>query len=173
MRNSQLPNWLLSGALVLVATLAVWIGLHGMSLTFKSFSAADILRLLASLGVVALFVERTIEVFVGAWRGEVTEKLFSAAESAKLALISAPFSITLYETAALRDLQLTDYRARTKTLALRTAVVMGLVVAATGFRTLETLVIPPVSGASSPIFRLMDLAITSAAIGGEVTRSIE
>jgi hypothetical protein len=153
-------------ALGAVAAIAIWIGLFGLSLSFKPFTTADVARLLGILALVALFVERTIEVSVGAWRGQVTERLFSAAESAKVALISAPSNVTLHETVAVRNAQLVDYRAQTKGFALRAGLALGLLVAATGFRTLETLVTSSGPGAAGALFRLLDLVMTAATIGG-------
>lgn len=162
-RQTSLLGWIGFGA---VAVVALWIGLFGTTLTFKPFTTGDVLRLLGSLALVALFVERTIEVSVGAWRGEVAEKLFSAAESAKLALLSAPASAVIRTNAAAAGEQLIDYRMKTKALALRAAVVMGLLVAAAGFRTLEGLVTPPGAGTTKVLFRLLDLVMTAATIGG-------
>jgi hypothetical protein len=125
----RLWPWFVAAA---IAGFALFVGLYAKSLTLRAFAAADILRLLGSLAVVALLVERTIEVSIGAWRGKVTDRLFSAAESAKLALISAPTNITLHETVAVRQADLADYRAETRKLALRAAVLLGLLVAATG-----------------------------------------
>jgi hypothetical protein len=154
-------------AFLAVAAFALYIGTFlGTSLTFKPFSAADLLRLLGSLAVVALLVERTIEVSVGAWRGKVTDRLLSSAESAKLALISAPANIALHETVVAKEAELVDYRAETKKLALRVAVLLGLLVAATGFRTIETLVTSIGTGFTGGLFRLLDLVMTGTVIGG-------
>lgn len=156
--------WLVAAA---IAGLALSVGLYSKSLSLRPFSGADILRLLGSLGVVALLVERTIEVFIGVWRGKVTDRLFAAAESAKLALIAAPANVTLHETVAVKQGELIDYRAETRKVALRAAVVLGLVVAAAGFRTLETLVVPAAgSDLASGLFRILDLLMTAAMIGG-------
>src|SRR5262245_34664122 len=91
--------WIVSVAL---GGFALAIGLYAKSITLRPFAAADVLRLLGSLGVVALLIERTIEVSIGVWRGKVTDRLFSAAESAKLALISEPANVTLHETVAVK-----------------------------------------------------------------------
>lgn len=158
--------WLVAAA---IAGFALFVGLYAKSLTLRPFAAADIVRLLASLGVIALLVERTIEVSIGAWRGKITDRLFSAAESAKLALISAPTNITLHETVAVKQAELADYRAETRKVALRAAVLLGLLVAATGLRTIETLVAPvtaPPIGMAPGLFRILDLLMTAAIIGG-------
>jgi hypothetical protein len=159
-------HWLLAvgGAL---GAFALYLGLYSQSLTLRPFAGADVLRLLGSLGVVALLVERTIEVSIGAWRGKVTDRLFSAAESAKLAMISAPANPTLHETVMLKQTELADYRAETRKLALRAAILLGLLVAAAGFRTMETLVVPVTAAGPVPgLFRILDLLMTAAIIGG-------
>jgi hypothetical protein len=156
--------WLLAAAL---AGFALFVGLYSKSLNLRPFAGIDILRLLGSLGLVALLVERTIEVSIGVWRGTVTDRLFSAAESAKLALISAPANVTLYETVAIRRSELTGYRAETRKVAVRAAVLLGLLVAATGFRTIETIVVPAAAtDLPTRLFRLLDLLMTAAIIGG-------
>jgi hypothetical protein len=156
--------WLVAAV---IAGVALVMGLDGTSLTLRPFAGADILRLLGSIGVVALLVERTIEVSIGVWRGKVTDRLFSAAESAKLALISAPANVMLHETVAVKQGELATYRAETRKVALRAAVLLGLLVAATGFRTLETMVVPTTSAdLASSLFRILDLLMTAAIIGG-------
>ena len=52
--------------------------------------AGAVLQLLGTYGVLALVVERTLEVFIGAWRGRVTGQLFVAVESAQRRLEAAP-----------------------------------------------------------------------------------
>jgi hypothetical protein len=156
--------WVVAAAF---AGFGLYVGVYGSSLTLRPFAGADVLRLLGSVGVVALLVERTIEVSVGAWRGKVTDRLFSAAESAKLALISAPANVTLHETVAMRQGELADYRSDTRKVALRAAVLLGLLVAAAGFRTIETLVVPAAgTGIAAALFRVLDLLMTAAIIGG-------
>lgn len=149
-----------------IGIFSLYVGFISTPLTFKPFSAEDILRLLGSLAVIALLVERTIEVSIGAWRGKVSDRLFSAAESAKLALVSAPASITLHETVVANESELIEYRSETKKLALRTGVLLGLLVAATGLRTMESLVTAIGEGANASLFRLLDVVMTAAVIGG-------
>lgn len=153
-------------AFAAAAAAAFWFGVRIVPTQIRPFETSNIMELLATLAIIALFVERTIEVTIGAWRGQVAEKLFSTAESARLALVSAPSNLVLRETVASVDAALVSHRAETKKAALRAAVVLGMLVAATGVRSLEVLLALPNTPRAAGLFRLLDLLITGAAIGG-------
>jgi hypothetical protein len=153
-------------AFVAAAAAAFWFGIRVVPTAIRPFETSNILELLATLAIIALFVERTIEVTIGAWRGKTAEKLFSTAENARLALISAPSNLAYRETVTITDAALRNHRADTRKAALRAAVVLGLLVAAAGVRTLEVLLVLPATPRAAGLFRLLDLLMTGAAIGG-------
>lgn len=147
-----------------VATIAI--GFNVAVLERKPFDLAAVLRLLGTYGVLALVVERTLEVFISAWRGQMTGQLFSALESARRRLEAAPHSFGLQQAAAETDRALADYRATTQRIALRAGVVLGLLIAATGIRTLDLFVAVPTDVLALPLYTLLDLVVTAGMIGG-------
>jgi hypothetical protein len=163
--QETLPRWVWA-SLALLAALALYVGLSRGGLTPKPFDGSHLLGLLTSLGFLALLVERTIEVTIGAARGETTAQLQAAAENAKLARASMSTSIAAHEVAEFRQAELIRFRAGTKSLALRVAVLLGLFVSAVGFRTLDQLVIATELETQSMLFRTLDVLMTAAVIGG-------
>jgi hypothetical protein len=151
---------------VVVAVVAIMIGFNVGVLERKPFDLASVLRLLGTYGVIALVVERTLEVFISAWRGQVTGQLFSAVESARRRLEAAPHSFGLQQAAAERDRALADYRGTTQRIALRAGVVLGLLIAATGIRTLDLFVAVQTDFAPRLLYTLLDVVVTAGMIGG-------
>jgi hypothetical protein len=151
---------------VVVAVVAVMIGFNVGVLERKPVDLASVLRLLGTYGVLALVVERTLEVFISAWRGQVTGQLFSAVESARRRLEAVPHSFGLQQAAAESDRALADYRGTTQRIALRAGVVLGLLIAATGIRTLDLLVAVPTDFAPRLLYTLLDVVVTAGMISG-------
>lgn len=151
---------------VLGAVVAIMIGFNVGILERKPVDLGAVLRLLGTYGVLALVVERTLEVFISAWRGQVTGQLFSAVESARRRLEAAPHSFGLQQAAAETDRALVDYRGTTQRIALRAGVVLGLLIAATGIRTLDLFVAVPTDVAPLLLYTLLDLVVTAGMIGG-------
>jgi hypothetical protein len=151
---------------VVVVVVAIMIGFNVGVLERKPFDLASVLRLLGTYGVLALVVERTLEVFISAWRGQVTGQLFSAVESARRRLEAAPHSFGLQQAAAERDRALADYRGTTQRIALRAGVVLGLLIAATGIRTLDLFVSVQTDFAPRLLYTLLDVVVTAGMIGG-------
>lgn len=148
------------------AVAAIAIGFNVGILERKPVDLAAVLSLLGTYGVLALVVERTLEVFIGAWRGQVTGQLFSAVESARRRLEAAPHSFSLQQAAAETDRALADYRGKTQRIALRAGVVLGLLIAATGIRTLDLFVAVPRDVAPLLLYTLLDLVVTAGMVGG-------
>jgi hypothetical protein len=160
------PLWITLGSLSIVGL--VWVGLAAPALSLKPFSAPDVARLLATYATLALFVERTLEVFVAAQRGHTTDKLAVAAMATQRALRAAPTHSAAFTAAARTTEQLVGYRAETRVIVLRAGLGAGLLLAAAGFRTLETFVSPPAADPLAPsvLYRILDLLITGGIIGG-------
>lgn len=157
-------GWLAFAALIL-GTVAI--GLQVGALERKPDVASVALKLLGTYGVIALVVERTLEVFISAWRGKVTSQLFVAVESARRRLEAAPHVFSRQQAVEEHERSLTDYRVQTQRIALRAGVVLGLLISAIGVRTLDIFVAMPPSG-SLPhfLFTVIDLTVTAGMIGG-------
>lgn len=156
-------GWL---AVAAVALISVVIGLQVGALERKPDVAGAVLQLLAAYGVLALVVERTLEVFIGAWRGRVTGQLFVAVESARRRLEAAPQSYSRQQAVEENERSLTDYRVQTQRIALRAGVVLGLLISAIGVRTLDLVVAMPSAGVPLVLFTILDLLVTAGMIGG-------
>lgn len=122
---------------------SVLIGLRVEALELKPSVAKAALQLLGTYGVLALVVERTLEVFISAWRGQVTTKLFVAVESARRRLEAAPHSFSRQQTVEENERALTEYRFQTQRVALRAGVILGLLISAAGLRTRDLFVTTP------------------------------
>jgi hypothetical protein len=162
-RRRHALGWL---AFAAVALVSVSIGLQVGALERKPNLAGAVLQLLGAYGVLALVVERTLEVFIGAWRGRVTGQLFVAVESARRRLEAAPNSYGRQQAVEENERSLADYRAQTQRIALRAGVLLGVLIAATGIRTLDLLVATPSAGAPLILFTMLDLLVTAGMIGG-------
>ena len=157
--------------LVLIAialSLPLW--LTPGSLTVKAFGPADVSRLLAFPLLVALFLERALEVFVNTWRDPEAEKLDLEVKDAEKKLAAAATdasAITAVKTATQAQI---DYRSDTRRIALWSALVMGVVVSAVGVRTLQTLVdsasLQSLGKFQRDAFLLLDVFLTGGLIAG-------
>jgi hypothetical protein len=156
--------------LVLIAialSLPLW--LTPGSLTVKAFGPADVSRLLAFPLLVALFLERALEVFVNTWRDPQAEKLDLEVKDAQAKLAAASTAATISAVKTATQAQI-DYRSDTRRIALWSALVMGLVVSAVGVRTLQTLVdtasLQSLGTYQRDAFLLLDVFLTGGLIAG-------
>jgi hypothetical protein len=181
--------WTALGVVFLAAlVLATKVG----GLPTKPFGLADVGKLLTTFFVLALFVERTLEVFITAWRGGPTAKAehdiagftATAAAAATAAVAAGAVPNTQAQQAAQIVAQdatqkanakanwLVDYKSETQRIALRAGLVLGIVVAAIGVRAFGTFVqLPPVAADGVPAWRngilnVIDVLISGGIIGG-------
>lgn len=164
--RTPLSPWVARIAFLAVIVASVLIGLHVGALERKPNSASAALQLLGTYGVIALVVERTLEVFISAWRGQVTTQLFVAVESARRRLEAAPTSFSRQQAVEEHERSLTDYRVHTQRIALRAGVTLGLLISAIGLRTLDIFVAVPPAGAPHVLFTILDMVVTAGMIGG-------
>ncbi|MBM0106490.1 hypothetical protein JM946_17310 [Steroidobacter sp. S1-65] len=152
--------------LLVIAGAGAWVGAVSPAIALKDFTGADVLRLLGAYAILALVLERTLEVLISAWRGEVKQKLFSEAQNAKLALRARPGNLAIEHVMVSSMDALQAYQNQTRAIALRAGVVGGLLIAAVGLRTLETFVTAPMSVPALWLFKALDLLFTAGMIGG-------
>lgn len=154
---------------VLGAVVAVWVWPLG-AIRFKDFSPAEFTQQLLPLALVALFIERSLEVFLTTWRGgkaaQLEREIEKATELAKADPTKAPGVHISQDT-------LTDYKSATKRIALPAALVLGILISALGIRGLGTLVDPKVfndisiiAAQQRSLFNAMDVLLTGSVIGG-------
>ena len=145
---------LIVGSVILVA----WF--NPSLVTFWPFTAGEFVQLLTPLFLVALFIERALEVFLTAWRAEGSAKLQKEAESAG----------TANEDVAGSEIRVVSYKAVTQRMAFLGGVTLGVIVSAVGVRGLGLFVDPAVFDAlpqaQQTIFNMADVILTGAALGG-------
>jgi hypothetical protein len=166
-RNQVLPLVLIFALLVLSAAFTPrWV-------TFREFQVADVLRLLTSLFTIALFVERSLEVFINTWRGPDAADLDSAVQAAEQAL-AAPAAGQNVADLQMRLTNVTRiksrYKSETQRFALWSGLALGILISAIGIRTFESFAQPESLTALTTLqataFRLVDVLITGAVVAG-------
>lgn len=132
---------------------------------FKPYSASDFTQQLAPLVLIALFIERSLEVFITVWRGgragELQRKLQRAADLPD----SGEKSVAL-QTA---NDDFNKYKFETQQIALPSALILGILISALGvrglgnFADLDRLADHPTQGY---LFNVADVLLTGALVGG-------
>ena len=160
-------------AVLLVGALVLATKVGDLSLN-KSLAVGDVTKLLTTFFVLALFVERTLEVFITAWRGEETVKGEDDLQTAKQALAQNPADSALQAPVKTKTDWLIQYKAETKAIALRCGLVLGILIAAVGVRSFGTFVGRPVEPTSMKFwfymqigtFNVLDVLVSGGIIGG-------
>ena len=149
---------------------------------FKAFQPAEILQILAGILMIALFMERALEVFITTWRGPDAAQLELTLKKSKEKILK------LEQTSKARDeksqgkleaerallekarVNRAKYKSQTQRLALWTSLIFGLLISAIGFRALQTIVEPTawsaITGNQKMTFNLVDILITGGLIAG-------
>jgi hypothetical protein len=154
---------LLAGGLVL--------GWKVDSLNPTGFGPTDVTKLLTRFFVLALFVERTLEVFITAWRGEETVKRENDLKAAKESLVQSPPDPSLHDDIKTKKDWLAEYKCQTQAIALRSALALGILIAAVGARSFKVFVDPPPTGPGwlkiqTGAFHVLDVLVSGGIIGG-------
>ena len=135
---------------------------------FWPFTVAEFVQLITPLFLIALLIERALEVFVTSFRGAGAAKKELTVKEAEAQVQK---SVAGAEDALIRTKQeLVDYKARSQRYAFVGGVAIGLVVGGIGIRVLQLFVDPAVFAALSPaqrgVFTATDVLLTGAVIGG-------
>lgn len=142
------------------------------TIPFWEFNVGDVVMLLLSLFVVALFIERAVEVIMIVWRDsgekECQRKVDKLEKQIKAKSESNVENLAEDKEEAERDLK--HYKAVTKTLALTLVFVIGIVISALGIRALQPLVdmtvFKDLTAMQKTLFAAVDIIITGALLGG-------
>jgi hypothetical protein len=160
------------------AVIGNFLGLDPIAKKFDDFG--KLITAFFSLILVALFIERVIEVFTKGWRAPDREELEHALENAKAAALkvfepTSPATKASEEAAllaqddAVQDAiePLRTYRANTRRIAFVGSAVLGLFAAMVGVRALELVFTAPGSTAkSTDWFTALDVVVTGLLIAG-------
>ena len=158
--NVRAVYWLvLLGLLVM----ALWAGPNFLQVTFDPDVGTKAQSLLLTLFVIALFVERGLEVHLTVWRRGGRQTLEAALQDAKDATAPDPMRVN----AAQHRLNL--YKHRTGQYALLGGVIVGMLISLVSVRTLHTLMavqVPDPVNWQMRLFTVVDVVITGGVIGG-------
>jgi len=138
---------------------------------FRKFSPADFMQQLTPLLLVALLIERSLEVFLTTWRGEKASELQRNVEKAQSLVNAAPGDPALLLLLHKAQDDCAEYRAGTQKIALPAALVLGILIGALGIRTLGNLIDGAAfNGSTHPHqhawFTVADVLLTGALVGG-------
>src|SRR6266567_3562258 len=162
---NTMGNWrylIVGTALVVAVVVFEW---APAPIKFGGFDPAKFTQQMTPLFLVALLIERSLEVFITTWRGPKTAKLQNALDSATKAAIADPTKIGDVNKA--KD-ALTDHKSATQGIAMPSALMLGLLVGALGIRCLGNLLDPnsPLKDPQKGWFTLADVWLTGSLVGG-------
>lgn len=171
-KKIQLKSYKIISVILTVAIVILAIVFVPMHLPFWQFTKSDIVILLISLLIIALFIERAVEVIIIAWRGKGKQQIISVIslekKKSEREAKKGVRKVTEKEDLATKELE--GYSAETKNLALLIAFALGIIVSALGARAIQPLVDPAVfktlGSAQKALFTGIDILITGALLGG-------
>ncbi|HEV2177887.1 MAG TPA: hypothetical protein VGW33_11915 [Terriglobia bacterium] len=133
---------------------------------FGQFSAAQFTQQLTPLFLVALLIERSLEVFLTTWRGPGLAVLQRSVDQ-KEQMMAAGAAI-LPDLHQAQD-ALTNYKSATQQIAMPSALVLGVLISALGIRCLGNLVAADAftgHPTQQAWFTVADVLLTGALVGG-------
>ena len=134
-------------------------------LTFADFTALDVANKFAPLLLIALIIERTLEVFLTIWRGPDSAKYdldlkHQKAKGSKSDLVEIQS----------QEKKLLEYKQQTQRIAFASSVALGILISALGIRALEPFVdadsLFQLPDFQQSTFRLVDVLLTGTLLGG-------
>lgn len=169
-----------------LAAIAGWIAREFPAATFEHNAVGTALEVLGSLSIVALFVERAQQVYICVWRGMDRRALDGTLAEAQVELAATKAAIAddatpeakrqdkqhelpvLEEAVLAARLEVDDFRAETKKMALIGGMLLGVLIALVGPRLLDAIVVLPAGTGpvQAGLFDALDVLITGGLIGG-------
>ena len=124
----------------------------------------------APLVLVALFIERALEVFLTPWRAGEADRLETEFKRAEAKAKEPRASSEAQAEAIEGEQKLVGYRSETRRIAFATGIVAGVVISAIGVRGLEifvdAVVFDGLAAFQRNAFRVSDVVLTGALLGG-------
>jgi hypothetical protein len=150
-------------AVALATGVAVYIWPPG-PIHFAKFTAADFTQQLAPLMLASIFIERSLEVFITAWRGGKAADLQRDIDKATQLAGGDPARLGLVQAA--QD-KLSQYKSVTQQIALPAALILGILISALGIRGLGNFVDKSsFHGQQQNWFTVADVLLTGSLVGG-------
>jgi len=147
--------------LVPVGGVILALRMHPNNAHFPQLPEENVIGLLTGLIVIALFIERAVEVFLTPLRGttclKMTRKMQQ--EKAMRATENPDSASELSDT----ECQLLDFKGRTRTIAYLIGLVLGMAISASGVRGLASLLDAKDCCA---FFKALDVLLTGALLAG-------
>lgn len=162
--------------LSLILLLSVFFSIE--SIAFNNDALKEILPTLGFLVAISLFMERSIEVFLSTWRGgeadlkdlAIKEKTKELNELRELNKGENEINTKISELESLNE-ERTEYRIKSREIALWTGLIFGIIIASIGIHTLEFLVDPQSfkeikDSTQGKIFNIVDVVLTGSVLAG-------
>jgi len=162
--------------LAIALVLSVW--LTPESATFKDeFQITLIGQLLGMLFIIALFLERALDVFLTTWRAGHSEELDSKIKEHEQRIKDLESKAPTKKNEAVDKLKQAleqlkqeklKYRTKTRNIAMWSALFCGILISAVGIRTLQSFVLlsENVSDFQLGLFHFLDVLLTGGLIAG-------
>jgi len=167
--GENLKNWGLTYLIVLALfVILVFWNFKELNLVVFVANGDEIIDLLISFFVIALFLERAQEVFISSWRDKDRRILEGEVKDLKTKLKLKSKSSNKIKS-ELKDNQvlLNHYKSDTGRLAYKFSVTVGVLLAIVGVRSLQPLVdISNLAGFQKTAFHFIDVFLTAGLIGG-------
>ncbi len=170
--------WVITGILLLIVFLLIVI-YWPTAMVFKPFETATIIQVLAFLLMISLFLERSMEVFITAWRGPDLAELDRQAKLKKEQLDQLRASQEPADSSDLSKAQdeldkvekkRITFKSNTQRIALRTGLLAGLFISAVGVRALHTFIdtaaLDSLPAMQILAFNIVDICLTGGVIAG-------
>ncbi len=148
-------------------------------LQFKENVTDEVYKMIIPLMFFALITERSLEIFITAWREPAAADLQNRNDDIKKKIKWLETKETLKsiddKNAAVRaelenssglEKEITVYRSKTQRIALITGLVCGIIISAIGVRVFEPLMVSIPAGSQGEAFHWVDIILTGGLIGG-------
>lgn len=143
--------------LVPIGGVVLALRLNPVNAKFPELSKENVLGLLMGLVVIALFIERAVEVLLTPFRGPTCLRMKH--EKTMLEKDKPDSAVRLWGI----ESQLLEYKGRTRNIAFFTALALGMTISASGVRGMASLM--DANGCCS-LFRVLDVLLTGALLAG-------
>ncbi len=143
-------------------------------LDLKTIGVSELLPFLGTLLLIALFAERTLEVFLTTWRGPIASIKDQEIESKDNEIVDLKSMKPQDKKAITRSQKelnvlkkdREEYRMGTRRWALWAGLLIGLVISSFGIRALNELIIDQPEGLQEVLFKILDIVLTGCIIAG-------
>jgi uncharacterized membrane protein YwzB len=154
--------------LIVLAAIAFWGNLQAIPL--NRFQSADVLQIIMTLFVIALFLERAMDVFLTTWRAPQSEQLSMEIKYLQENLKPNPNDKEFLRQKREKETALAQFKRTTRTISMWTGFILGMIVALAGIRALFPLVdaraFRGIPALQQSLFRLLDVLITGGLLAG-------